>query len=122
MSKNDKYQSLLVLPSAQPLRITNSRPRRVQPIKMTHKPQPAAPNSKPIKNSLLTFGLSLSLFGQPAFATNPEYGRVLFEKNCAVCHAQGRNLVKSDRTLDKTNINKYLEGGLSEENIAYQIY
>ena len=39
-----------------------------------------------------------------------------------MCHVQGQNLVRPERSLAKENINKYLAGGFSEESIAYQIY
>ena len=68
-------------------------------------------------------GLSFSMLSEPALAApNPNNGKVLFENNCAVCHAAGRNLVRPERSLDSAKINKYLDGGLSEESIAYQIY
>ena len=39
----------------------------------------------------------------------------------AACHQGGRNVVISEKTLDKDALEKYLDGGFSLEAIVYQV-
>ena len=56
-----------------------------------------------------------------ATAADLAAGKVVFNNNCAACHAGGGNSVIADRTLQKEAIEKYLEGGFKVEAIIYQV-
>ena len=48
-------------------------------------------------------------------------GELIFNANCAACHAGGKNAIVADHTLEKAAIEKYLTGGFNEKAVAYQI-
>jgi len=48
-------------------------------------------------------------------------GEQIFSAHCAVCHAGGQNAIVTQRTLEKTAIDKYLFGGFNEKAVAYQV-
>lgn len=56
-----------------------------------------------------------------ARAGNIENGQKIFNANCAVCHAGGKNNIQAEKTLFKEALDKYLTGGLKEESIVYQV-
>lgn len=58
----------------------------------------------------------------PVFALgNPDEGQLVFDGNCAACHAGGQNNVIPEKTLEKASIEKYLEGGYNEAAILKQV-
>ena len=75
-------------------------------------------------------GLSVMLMGaEPAMAKGPAFdgqidmarGQKLFEQNCAACHLGGGNIVCPEKTLDKEDIQQYLDGGFTQKAVAYQM-
>nr|P11448.1 RecName: Full=Cytochrome c6; AltName: Full=Cytochrome c-553; AltName: Full=Cytochrome c553; AltName: Full=Soluble cytochrome f [Bryopsis maxima]prf//1313302A cytochrome c6 [Bryopsis maxima] len=50
-----------------------------------------------------------------------EIGADVFTGNCAACHAGGANSVEPLKTLNKEDVTKYLDGGLSIEAITSQV-
>jgi len=61
--------------------------------------------------------------GAPALRAEPSApaGELIFRANCAACHAGGQNAVRPERTLQRTAIDTYLEGGFTEKAIVRQI-
>ena len=45
----------------------------------------------------------------------------MFNGNCAACHAGGNNVIQNEKTLRKEALEQYLEGGLKESSIVYQV-
>lgn len=52
--------------------------------------------------------LSLSMFAAPGFCGTKKGGKIdakqKFEEHCAVCHPNGGNIVKADKTLSKKSL------------------
>ncbi|CAE7034895.1 petJ [Symbiodinium natans] len=48
-------------------------------------------------------------------------GEQVFNANCAACHAGGQNVIMPDLTLEKEDLNQYLKGGNSINNIKTQV-
>ena len=61
------------------------------------------------------------LSGSAAFAADLEAGAQVFNGNCAACHAGGNNVIQNEKTLRKEALEQYLEGGLKESSIVYQV-
>ena len=58
----------------------------------------------------------------PAFAApDVEAGEIIFNANCAACHAGGQNVIMPEKTLEKEAIEKYLAGGRTMEAIMNQV-
>ena len=57
----------------------------------------------------------------PAFAADLDAGAQVFAGNCAACHAGGNNVIQYEKTLRKEALEQYLEGGLKESSIIYQV-
>mmetsp|Transcript_16146 Transcript_16146/g.14596 ORF Transcript_16146/g.14596 Transcript_16146/m.14596 type:complete len:145 (+) Transcript_16146:83-517(+) len=57
----------------------------------------------------------------PVFAADLENGAQVFAGNCAACHAGGNNVIQPEKTLRKEALEQYLEGGLKESSIIYQV-
>lgn len=57
----------------------------------------------------------------PVFAADLENGAQVFAGNCAACHAGGNNVIQPEKTLRKEALEQYLEGGLKETSIVYQV-
>jgi cytochrome c6 len=68
--------------------------------------------------SVLLLGIAIFTFAfsSPALAAD---GAALFKANCAACHAGGKNLVNSAKSLKKTDLEKY--GMYSSEAIITQV-
>jgi len=64
-----------------------------------------------LKKLLSVLWIAMALFtfalGRPAFAADSSSGAKIFSANCAVCHAGGRNIVITDKTLKKEALTKY---------------
>lgn len=58
-------------------------------------------------------------FSSPAFAGDIVNGGKLFGANCAACHAGGKNLVQANKSLSKSDLEKY--GMYSQEAIIAQV-
>ncbi len=58
-------------------------------------------------------------FGSPALAADTASGAKIFSANCASCHMGGKNLVKANKTLKKSDLEKY--GLNSEQAIISQV-
>ena len=56
-----------------------------------------------------------------AFAADIEAGAQVFAGNCAACHAGGNNVIQNEKTLRKEALEQYLDGGLKEASIVYQV-
>lgn len=56
----------------------------------------------------------------PATAGNLELGEEVFSNTCAACHTGGQNVVQVEKTLQKSALEQYLEGGFSEASIVRQ--
>lgn len=56
-----------------------------------------------------------------ALAADIENGALVFAGNCAACHAGGNNVIQNEKTLRKEALDQYLEGGLKETSIIYQV-
>mmetsp|Transcript_20527 Transcript_20527/g.44677 ORF Transcript_20527/g.44677 Transcript_20527/m.44677 type:complete len:132 (+) Transcript_20527:145-540(+) len=65
----------------------------------------------------VAFGVAVA----PAVAGNVEAGELVFNANCAACHAGGQNVIMPDKTLEKEALEKYLTGGRNEKAIMYQV-
>lgn len=57
----------------------------------------------------------------PVFAADLDAGAQVFAGNCAACHAGGNNVIQNEKTLRKEALEQYLEGGLKESSIVYQV-
>ena len=64
-----------------------------------------------LKKLLSVLWIAMALFsfalGRPVFAADLSSGAKIFSANCAVCHAGGRNIVITDKTLKKEALTKY---------------
>ncbi|MCX7593529.1 MAG: c-type cytochrome [Fischerella sp.] len=71
--------------------------------------------------SILLLGVAIFTFvcNRPAFAANAENGAKVFSANCASCHAGGKNLVQANKSLNKSDLEKY--GMNSAEAIIAQV-
>ncbi len=56
----------------------------------------------------------------PVMAQNFELGEELFSNNCAACHTGGQNIVQVEKSLQKSALELYLDGGLSEVSVVTQ--
>ena len=78
------------------------------------------------KALLLVVSIALTAafsFVSPAFAADTANGAKLFASNCGACHAGGRNIVLSFKSLNAPDMEKYLVGYNEDHEgaIAYQI-
>ena len=64
---------------------------------------------------------SIILSAGPVFAADSTAGEIVFNANCAGCHAGGRNVIVTDHTLEKEAISMFLTGGFSEKSVIYQV-
>lgn len=71
--------------------------------------------------SLLLLGITIFTFAfsSPAFATDAVNGAKIFSANCAACHAGGKNLVQANKSLSKSDLEKY--SMYSQEAIISQV-
>jgi cytochrome c6 len=60
-------------------------------------------------------------FAPAVFAADLDAGAQVFAGNCAACHAGGNNVIQPEKTLRKEALEQYLEGGLKESSIVYQV-
>lgn len=66
--------------------------------------------------------VALALFSpNPAFAADLANGKQIFEGNCAACHAGGQNVIEANKTLEKSALEEYLDGGFNEKAIMTQV-
>ncbi|NEO94200.1 MAG: c-type cytochrome [Moorea sp. SIO3G5] len=69
---------------------------------------------------LLVFALITFSFPDSALAAgNPKNGKAVFNANCNACHMGGKNLVKHEKTLKKSDLQKY--GMYSAAKIITQV-
>mgnify|MGYP000199931744 CR=1 FL=1 len=69
---------------------------------------------------LLVFALITFSFPDSALAAgNPKNGKAVFNANCNSCHMGGKNVVKQDKTLKKSDLQKY--GMYSDKAIIEQV-
>lgn len=54
---------------------------------------------------LVMFALLFALFGATGFAEETT-GEALFKKHCALCHPNGGNIIRPEKTLLKQNLHK----------------
>ncbi|GAX34199.1 cytochrome c6 PetJ [Nodularia sp. NIES-3585] len=71
--------------------------------------------------SLLLLGITIFTFAfsSSALAADTVNGAKIFSANCAACHAGGKNLVQANKTLKKSDLEKY--GLYSAEAIISQV-
>ncbi|PMB47517.1 cytochrome C6 [Fischerella thermalis CCMEE 5205] len=76
-----------------------------------------------MKKILLVLLLGITIFtfafNRPALAADAANGAKVFSANCAACHAGGKNLVQANKSLNKSDLEKY--GMNSAEAIIAQI-
>jgi len=70
---------------------------------------------------VLSGALLLGLGVPAASAGDIIRGQQIFQINCAVCHAQGRNVIMPEKTLEKEALEKYLYAGFNEEAVVRQV-
>jgi cytochrome c6 len=56
-----------------------------------------------------------------ALAGDVGAGSKVFEGNCAACHAGGQNVIQQEKTLEKSALSQYLDGGLEPSSIVKQV-
>ncbi len=71
--------------------------------------------------SVLLLGITIFTlaFNRPALAADAANGAKIFSANCAACHAGGKNLVQANKSLSKSDLEKY--GMNSAEAIIAQV-
>ncbi|KOP26614.1 cytochrome C6 [Hapalosiphon sp. MRB220] len=71
--------------------------------------------------SVLLLGITIFTFAfnRPALAADAANGAKVFSANCASCHAGGKNLVQANKSLNKSDLEKY--GMYSAEAIIAQV-
>ncbi|TBR59565.1 c-type cytochrome [Mastigocladus laminosus UU774] len=71
--------------------------------------------------SVLLLGITIFTFAfnRPALAADAANGAKVFSANCASCHAGGKNLVQANKSLKKSDLEKY--GMNSAEAIIAQV-
>ena len=57
----------------------------------------------------------------PAFAGDADAGEKIFSGNCAACHAGGQNVIMPEKTLEKSALETYLDGGFNEGSVVKQV-
>ena len=57
----------------------------------------------------------------PAFAGDAGAGEQIFSGNCAACHAGGQNVIMPEKTLEKSALETYLDGGFNEGSVVKQV-
>ncbi|PLZ96715.1 cytochrome C6 [Fischerella thermalis CCMEE 5268] len=76
-----------------------------------------------MKKILLVLLLGITIFtfafNRPALAADAAKGAKVFSANCAACHAGGKNLVQANKSLSKSDLEKY--GMNSAEAIIAQV-
>jgi cytochrome c6 len=75
-----------------------------------------------MKNYLLSLFFSSFLllgFSNPINAADIETGKNIFEGNCAACHANGKNIIIIDKTLEKNVLET--NGMYSDKAIVTQV-
>ncbi|MBD2434344.1 MULTISPECIES: cytochrome c6 PetJ [Fischerella] len=76
-----------------------------------------------MKKILLVLLLGITIFtfafNRPALAADATNGAKVFSANCAACHAGGKNLVQANKSLNKSDLEKY--GMNSAEAIIAQV-
>ncbi|MEM6611066.1 MAG: c-type cytochrome [Cyanobacteria bacterium P01_C01_bin.72] len=65
--------------------------------------------------------LTVTMFtlATPALAGDAASGAKVFSANCAACHAGGRNVIRGEKTLQKSALEKYEMNSL--DAITYQV-
>ena len=56
---------------------------------------------------LLTLAIVTIAFRGAAIAGDADKGRQIFSSNCAQCHIGGRNLIQSNKSLKKADLDRY---------------
>lgn len=69
--------------------------------------------------SLLSLTIAIFVFASPAWAGDAVNGGKIFGANCAACHIGGNNAVNPQKTLKKTDLEKY--DMYSLDKITYQV-
>jgi cytochrome c6 len=64
---------------------------------------------------------SIILSAGPVFAADPTAGEIIFNANCAGCHAGGHNVIVADHDLTRAAIEKFMTGGFNEAAVMYQV-
>ena len=61
----------------------------------------------------------------PSFAADPKdvdpIGKSIFEYNCAACHRGGQNIIMPEKTLEREDLEQYLDGGFNEKAVIRQV-
>ena len=52
---------------------------------------------------------------------DPALGQQIFSGNCAACHSGGKNIIASQKTLEKSALEEYLDGGFNEAAVVKQV-
>mmetsp|Transcript_279 Transcript_279/g.518 ORF Transcript_279/g.518 Transcript_279/m.518 type:complete len:168 (+) Transcript_279:147-650(+) len=73
------------------------------------------------RSAVLSGALLIGLGVPAASAGDIIRGQQIFQINCAVCHAQGRNVIMPEKTLEKEALEKYLYSGYTEEAVVRQV-
>jgi len=75
---------------------------------------------KQLKSMALAGALVFGSAGA-AFAGDIGNGENIFNANCAACHAGGQNVIQNEKTLYKDALTQYLDGGMKESSVVYQV-
>lgn len=72
---------------------------------------------------LLAFAAATFAFNSLAWAGDAVKGAQIFNANCASCHMGGKNVVNPTKTLNKSDLAKYLDGYQDDplEAIKHQV-
>ena len=66
----------------------------------------------------------LALAPLSSFAADPNVdpvGKSIFEYNCAACHRGGQNIIMPEKTLEREDLEQYLDGGFNEKAVIRQV-
>ena len=69
--------------------------------------------------------LALAPLSSVAAAADPKdidpIGKSIFEYNCAACHRGGQNIIMPEKTLEREDLEQYLDGGFNEKAVIRQV-
>ena len=74
---------------------------------------------------VLAAAVILAPLSSVAVAADPKdvdpIGKSIFEYNCAACHRGGQNIIQPEKTLQREDLEQYLDGGFNEKSVIRQV-
>ena len=74
---------------------------------------------------VLAAAVILAPLSSVATAADPKdvdpIGKSIFEYNCAACHRGGQNIIMPEKTLEREDLEQYLDGGFNEKAVIRQV-